>query len=484
MEFRRFFLLFIFLYFSINSAFAVNKIDDIWQQAHDGNKDAQAQLAWLFNPERTTQVIKDESCNNNQFFANNQCQTPNYEDFCFWTKKAVDQNVVDQLHNTGFCYEKGYLGTTGKNLNLAMQYYYKAADTDVVQAKYSLGNIFFKQNHYQQAENWYLKAAQQNYLPALKMLVHLYLSKLDQKQTALNVINKMNEISVFESETINAENLLANYYLENGDYHNAYLVYAKIVKKDPDFSLKLHVQTTLAWLILNGYGIEQNISKAIDLYYDCYRDLNLIDHDELIKEITKAEYINKQEKLWNLMFVDIISDSDYVTANEKLDLLTTFFPDNPDALTQFDKQIAQLKQTKIRDLKFKYAEYFPPFQYDPDLTCRDFLREFDANAPDFFQYDNCKVNDGGQTRPVSVTYKIEGKYAKQAHQYIAKTMGIGELKLICCAWVTEGGYPSTYLTNPKDNLRYMVSFSSEETIEYDWNKITFYLVISGDRDSV
>lgn len=486
MEIKQFLLFFLFLYFSTNLAFANNEYDVIWQQAHAGDLEAQKKLAGLFHPHYWLED-KENNCASNQFFANNQCQTTNYKDFCYWTKQVIDhagdQNVFNELNNIGFCYENGYLGTKGKNLDLAIEYYFQAAEANVVKAQYNLGNIFLNQHFYQRAEDWFLKAAQQEYLPALRKLTYLYLVKLDQMQSALKVIEKMKKIMPFSDDTKSAQTLLVNYYIKKRDYHNAYTLCMELMKKELGLSSQFYIQTTLAWLILNGLGTEQNIALAIDLYYECYLDFNSNNPDMIDSGINKKEYINQQQKLWDLMFVDIISGSHHITNNQKTTLFSSLFSDKPAALTQFNEQIAQLKKLTPRDLKIKHPEYFSPFQYDPDLTCRDFLHEFDANAPDFFQYLSCEVDDKGQTRPVKVTYKIEGKYAKQAHKYIAETMGIGELRFICCYWGTNG-YPSTYFINPKDNLNYMVVFGSEETLEYDWDKTTFYLTISGDRESV
>jgi hypothetical protein len=56
-----------------------------------------------------------------------------------------------------------------------------------------------------------------------------------------------------------------------------------------------------------------------------------------------------------------------------------------------------------------------PLLFDPNLTCRNFFLEIDANAPDYFQYYDCQIQDEGQTWRITVVYKVDGKYAKQAH---------------------------------------------------------------------
>lgn len=105
--------------------------------------------------------------------------------------------------------------------------------------------------------------------------------------------------------------------------------------------------------------------------------------------------------------------------------------------------------------------------FDPNLTCRD-----------FFQYEKCRTTDYGQTWPIEVIYKVEGKYAKQAHEYLIKTMGMGDLKFVCCYW--EQLKPVA-IVNPKDNVLYKATFISEETLKKDWDKTTFYLIITGYR---
>jgi hypothetical protein len=144
------------------------------------------------------------------------------------------------------------------------------------------------------------------------------------------------------------------------------------MKRDLSFTKRFYIQNTLAWLIINGYGTKQDVFKAIDLYYDSYRDFNRFNHDLMISEVNAVQYMNQQEKLWNLMFVDIVSNSHYVSAKQKSDLFAILFPNNPHALTQFNKQISELKRTKLRNVKIKHSEYFPHYYYDPDLTCRDF----------------------------------------------------------------------------------------------------------------
>jgi hypothetical protein len=108
--------------------------------------------------------------------------------------------------------------------------------------------------------------------------------------TSQVVANDYYESNKFDTQTIEAESLLANYYLENGNYHQAYVEYAKLMKRNLSFTQRFYIQNTLAWLIINGYGTKQDVFKATDLYYDSYRDL-------MISEVNAAQYMNQQEKL-------------------------------------------------------------------------------------------------------------------------------------------------------------------------------------------
>ena len=57
-------------------------------------------------------------------------------------------------------------------------------------------------------------------------------------------------------------------------------------------------------------------------------------------------------------------------------------------------------------------------------------------------------------------------------------MGMGELKYLCCYWEQQ---KTVMIVNPKDNLLYEASFSSDETLKRDWEETTFYLTITGFR---
>ncbi|OCG40287.1 hypothetical protein [Gilliamella sp. Bif1-4] len=50
----------------------------------------------------------------------------------------------------------------------------------------------------------------------------------------------------FDTQTIETESLLANYYLGNGDYHQTYAEHTKLMKRDLSFTKRFHIQNALA----------------------------------------------------------------------------------------------------------------------------------------------------------------------------------------------------------------------------------------------
>lgn len=121
--------------------------------------------------------------------------------------------------------------------------------------------------------------------------------------------------------------------------------------------------------------------------------------------------------------------------------------------------------------------------FNPNATCGDFLRDFDPDAPEYFKYDLCEVNDKEQAKLITVIYKIDGQYAKQAEQYIMAQFHTGALIFLCCLWTTDNH--SGAFINPKDNTYYYVAFESEETLSStDWRDLDFYLVIQVSREEV
>lgn len=125
------------------------------------------------------------------------------------------------------------------------------------------------------------------------------------------------------------------------------------------------------------------------------------------------------------------------------------------------------------------------YSFNPNATCGDFLRDFDPAAPEYFKYDRCIVDDKGQVRPITVIYKIDGQYAKQAEQYVMTQFHSKALIFLCCYWATDGGWPSGSFLSPKEHTRHYVGFYSEETFSStDWQDLHFYLTIEVGREEV
>lgn len=134
-----------------------------------------------------------------------------------------------------------------------------------------------------------------------------------------------------------------------------------------------------------------------------------------------------------------------------------------------------------------YANAYNFNFFNPKAVCGDFLRQLDNNAPDYFKLDRCDVNDERQGKPITVIYKIEGQYAKQALQYLVKKMNIDDkLVFMCCYWGSKRGTNNNgSFINPNDNTAYQADFSSVEVLHSEpWKNITFYLSIEVFREDI
>lgn len=136
----------------------------------------------------------------------------------------------------------------------------------------------------------------------------------------------------------------------------------------------------------------------------------------------------------------------------------------------------------LSSLNYAQAYHF----YNPNAVCGDFLRQLDHNAPNYFKLDRCDVNNEGQGKLITATYKIEGKYTKQALHYLTKKMGIdNKLVFMCCYWGSKKGDLTGSFINPKDNTLYRAGFASEETLsKIAWEDIIFYLHIEVAREDI
>ena len=270
-------------------------------------------------------------------------------------KETINQNISATLIDSKF-YQQQPITTYAYQTKSVTKFINQVTASDIAESNYKTGNAYWTKHNYSRAEYWYMEAAKYNHLPALKMLTFLYLDQ-SRQQEAL-IIHKMHEISPLASETLFADSLLANFYIQKQDYDNAYIEHVKLMRKNPDLTLRFYIQNSLAWLILNGYGTKQDINKAIDLYYDFYRDSDQANRNMLINEATQAMYFTAEEKQLNFLFLDIVSGTNFVSATEKKALFTALLPNNPKAQTQFYQYINTLKKTDPKDIKSKYTDIF------------------------------------------------------------------------------------------------------------------------------
>lgn len=118
--------------------------------------------------------------------------------------------------------------------------------------------------------------------------------------------------------------------------------------------------------------------------------------------------------------------------------------------------------------------YLPDF--NPNAICGDYLKQLDPNAPDYFEFVECKYQSGKQGKPYAIIYTFSGQHAKVAEQYLHEKYNVARFKFTCCYW--ESRYDSGQYVDPDTGYRYHFRAASEEGIFHDMSEAMFYLSIA------
>lgn len=81
------------------------------------------------------------------------------------------------------------------------------------------------------------------------------------------------------------------------------------------------------------------------------------------------------------------------------------------------------------------------------------------------------------------TYVISGRHARAAEAMLMHRYGMGKLVFECCGWFPEKGKTGYFRRSHRmadgSEAIYVISLSSEETAEKDWQKISrFYVTLT------
>lgn len=74
-----------------------------------------------------------------------------------------------------------------------------------------------------------------------------------------------------------------------------------------------------------------------------------------------------------------------------------------------------------------------PIAEKPKQGCVDFLAQM-HKRPAHLDYIGCSYLPGRQGKPLSATYRVEGRYAAATEAYLIRFVGLNRLKRSCCQW--------------------------------------------------
>ena len=174
-----------------------------------------------------------------------------------YISKAADSGNAVAQYLIGVCYDNG-IGVE-EDIELAIDWYHKAAEQGVVEAQYDYGIACTVKNNMAEAFNWLNKAAERGYAKAQYTLGWSYGGNLNNNiSQAIYWLEK-----AAEQDYELAQLALANFYrqglAEYRDYETAVEVYSDLAEKNNAIALY-----GLALCYANGLGVDADIEFAVE----------------------------------------------------------------------------------------------------------------------------------------------------------------------------------------------------------------------------
>ena len=174
-----------------------------------------------------------------------------------YISKAADSGNAVAQYLIGVCYDNG-IGVE-EDIELAIDWYRKAAEQGVVEAQYDYGIACTVKNNMAEAFNWLNKAAERGYAKAQYTLGWSYGGNLNNNiSQAIYWLEK-----AAEQDYELAQLALANFYrqglAEYRDYETAVEVYSDLAEKNNAIALY-----GLALCYANGLGVDADIEFAVE----------------------------------------------------------------------------------------------------------------------------------------------------------------------------------------------------------------------------
>ena len=94
-----------------------------------------------------------------------------------------------------------------------------------------------------------------------------------------------------------------------------------------------------------------------------------------------------------------------------------------------------------------------------ELACGDLLAAL-KQKPAYLVYQGCKQEMDLQDQPYVARYRIEGRHAQQAEQYLRRNYALPPLKRYCCMWDSS----PHFWRDRRTGIGYVLVMASGETL--------------------
>ncbi|MDM1292561.1 tetratricopeptide repeat protein [Acinetobacter indicus] len=177
-------------------------------------------------------------------------------------KKLAEQGDAKAQNSLGNGYEYGYWGEI--NLKQAEYWYRKAADQNYVKGIHNLGVSIFLQKRYKDALSYFEKAASMNHADSINMLGIYHQEGIVFEQDYKKALEYFSKAIDIDADNASALfNIGQAYYYGEGvgqDYNEAFAWYVKSANQD--YSL---AKIQLAEMYFSGQAVPKNVKKAIEI---------------------------------------------------------------------------------------------------------------------------------------------------------------------------------------------------------------------------
>jgi len=177
-------------------------------------------------------------------------------------KKLAEQGDAKSQNSLGNGYEYGFWGEV--DLKQAEHWYRKAADQNYIKGIHNLGVSIFLQKRYKDALPYFEKAASMNHADSINMLGVYHQEGIVFEQDHKKALEYFSRAIDIDADNASALfNIGQAYYYGEGvkqDYTKAFVWLTKSANQD--YSL---AQIQLAEMYFSGKGVNKNVAKAIEI---------------------------------------------------------------------------------------------------------------------------------------------------------------------------------------------------------------------------